>query len=268
MDPHPTRFGRHGRRLSFRLVRRTGTPERICAVLAVALLIALSVCGLVRQSNHHHLLLQHHHLHHGVALPPTPPSPAASARTSIGRSTTSPPSAKRSHAASRPAACRKVPHYALGGSTPVQVCLPSIGVDASVMQLGLNSDRTVQVPPLSRVQDAGWYKYSAAPGATGPIVILGHVDSAQYGAGVFFRLGQLATGDRVLITRSDGGVATYLITHVTEVPKKRFPSQAVYGPTTSKAIRLVTCGGRFDATTGNYLDNIIAWGALQSLHAA
>ena len=32
--------------------------------------------------------------------------------------------------------------------------------------------------------------------------------------------------------------------------------------------RLVTCGGRFDSTTGNYVDNIIAFGTLRSLRAA
>lgn len=134
------------------------------------------------------------------------------------------------------------------------------------MQLGLNQDRTVQVPPLSRVGDAGWYKYSAAPGASGPTVILGHVDSAQYGAGVFYRLGTLRAGDKVVVSRGDGKVATFRVSRVQEVSKTRFPTDAVYGRTSSSALRLVTCGGRFNSSTGNYEDNIIAYGTLLSLH--
>ncbi len=136
------------------------------------------------------------------------------------------------------------------------------------MQLGLNADRTVQVPPLSRVGDAGWYKYSAAPGRSGPTVILGHVDSATYGAGVFFRLGQLRAGDSVSINRGDGRIALYRIDRVQEIAKRRFPSQAVYGPTSGPALRLVTCGGRFDSATGNYEDNIIAYGTLSGVRSA
>jgi sortase (surface protein transpeptidase) len=135
-----------------------------------------------------------------------------------------------------------------------------------MMTLGLNGDRTVEVPPLSRVGDAGWYKYSAEPGAVGPTVILGHVDSAQYGEGVFFRLGRLRAGDLAVISRGDGMIATYRVDQVTEVAKSRFPTDAVYGATSAPALRLVTCGGRFDSATGNYEDNIIAYGTLLSLH--
>lgn len=136
------------------------------------------------------------------------------------------------------------------------------------MQLGLNSDRTVQVPPLSRVQDAGWYKNSAAPGVVGPTVVLGHVDSAQYGEGVFFELARLHPGDRILVTRGDGRVATYRVDRLEQVAKRSFPSQQVYGATSGPAIRLVTCGGRYDPSTGSYVDNIIVFGTLQSLTPA
>jgi sortase (surface protein transpeptidase) len=136
------------------------------------------------------------------------------------------------------------------------------------MSLGLNADRTVEVPPLSRVGDAGWYRYSAPAGSIGPTVILGHVDSAQYGEGVFFRLGRLRSGDQVVVANADGSVVTFRVNTVSEVSKSKFPTQSVYGATSGPAIRLVTCGGRFDSATGNYLDNIIAYGTLESTRAA
>lgn len=185
------------------------------------------------------------------------------------------PAATTSHAPTSAASARARPTApfrcvaprtrALGGSAPVRICVPDIHVDAQVMQLGLNADRTVQVPPLSQVRVAGWYKYSAAPGSVGPTVVLGHVNSAQYGDGVFLDLALTHAGDKVVVYRGDGRVATYRIDRVQQVSKSRFPSQAVYGATSGPALRLVTCGGRFDASTGSYNDNIIAYGTLTSL---
>lgn len=193
------------------------------------------------------------------ALPPTPPSPVG---TSVPAETPTPKVKPPLHAIK----CSK-PAPRGDGSSPDQICIPSLRVDTSVMQLGLNSDRTVQVPPLSRVGEAGWYKYSAAPGDVGPTVILGHVDSAQYGNGVFFRLGTMHAGDKVVVSRGDGKVATFRVDRLQEISKSRFPTDAVYGTTSAPAIRLVTCGGRFDSATGNYEDNIIAYGTLLSLRS-
>jgi sortase (surface protein transpeptidase) len=134
-----------------------------------------------------------------------------------------------------------------------------------VLQLGLNKDGTVQVPSLSNVSDAGWYKFSPEPGLNGPTIILGHIDSAKYGKGVFFDLGRLKTSDLVNVARADGTVATFRIQRVAEYPKTDFPTQAVYGNTAGPTIRLITCGGRFDARTGSYLDNIVAYGELVSV---
>ena len=53
------------------------------------------------------------------------------------------------------------------------------------MPLGLNSDGTVQVPPLGNHNLAGWYDGSVTPGQDGSAVILGHVDNYA-GPSVFY----------------------------------------------------------------------------------
>jgi sortase (surface protein transpeptidase) len=198
-------------------------------------------------------------------IPPPPPRPSATV-SMPGLSSAGPtsPTSPASHAA-EPSGCSALSGHGAGGAVPVHICIPKIGVNADMMQLGLNPDHSVEVPPLNEVTVAGWYKYSPAPGAVGPSVILGHVDSAQYGRGVFFELGRLARGDRVTITRADGKVATYRIDSVGEYPKSSFPTQKVYGNTPNAALRLITCGGTFDPSIGSYEDNIIAFGSLVSL---
>jgi hypothetical protein len=39
----------------------------------------------------------------------------------------------------------------------------------------------------------------------------------------------------------------------------------VYGPTSGAQLRLITCGGPFDAATGSYLDNIVAFARLSAV---
>jgi len=156
----------------------------------------------------------------------------------------------------------------LAHSVPTHLDIPAISVSSTLQQLGLNSDRTVQVPPLEKDSHAGWYKYSPTPGQLGPAVILGHVDSAQYGPGVFFRLGALRPGNTLTVTRSDHTAAVFRIDRVVSYPKDHFPTLEVYGNTDHAALRLITCGGKFDLSSHNYEDNIVAYAALISSHPA
>jgi sortase (surface protein transpeptidase) len=70
-------------------------------------------------------------------------------------------------------------------SIPLQIAIPSISVDSKIMQLGLEKDGSLAVPPDGSL--AGWYKGSPTPGEIGPSVIAGHVDWKGK-MGVFFRL--------------------------------------------------------------------------------
>lgn len=153
-------------------------------------------------------------------------------------------------------------------SVPTVLDVPRLGVHHALMQLGLNPDGTVQVPPLSDVQTPGWYRESPTPGQLGPAVILGHVDAAVSGKGVFFDLGTMRPGDVIAVTRADGTVAEFTVTGIGEYPKSSFPTRAVYGDLNYAGLRLITCGGAFDRRTRNYLDNIVVFARLQSSHPA
>lgn len=144
-------------------------------------------------------------------------------------------------------------------SAPTGVEIPSIGVRGKVFSLGLQSDGTLAVPPLNRVQEAGWYENGPAPGQRGPAVINGHVDS-KTGPGVFYRLGAVKPGARVVITRGDRKTAVFKVSRIEKVAKNRFPTDRVYGHVAYPALRLITCGGPFDRRTGHYRDNIIVYG--------
>ncbi len=149
----------------------------------------------------------------------------------------------------------------LARSIPVSISIPGIDVDAPVMQVGLNADGTVQVPPLDAHDLAGWYRYGPTPGQRGAAVILGHVDSLT-GISVFYYLKDLHAGDKVYVTLADGKVAAFAVDGVQKVDKDAFPTASIYGRSGSPSLRLITCGGPFDQATGHYLDNIIVYAHL------
>ena len=144
---------------------------------------------------------------------------------------------------------------------PVALAIPEIGVSTRLVTLGLTPQGTVQVPSTTSV--AGWYTRSPRPGAVGPAIVLGHVDSRQ-GPGVFFRLPGLQQGDPVYIRRSDGSTAEFRVTGVRSYQKDHFPTEAVYGPAPDPELRLITCGGAFDSATGHYLSNIVVYATAAS----
>ena len=139
---------------------------------------------------------------------------------------------------------------------PVALTIPAIGVQTSLIRLGLTAAGALAVPPSTSV--AGWYTGGPRPGAIGPAVIAGHIDS-RAGPGVFFHLSQLRPGDHVYVRRADGTLAVFRVTAVRSYAKDRFPTLAVYGPTPDSELRLITCGGAFDPRLGSYLSNTVVY---------
>lgn len=148
------------------------------------------------------------------------------------------------------------PGRALPAAPPVRLRIPVIGVAARVTQLGLNADRTVEVP--SDPATVGWYRLGPPPGAEGSAVILGHVDSVA-GAAVFHRLRFLRPGDRLLVDASDGSTTRFRVTRVATYPNQQFPASRVYGPHGRRhGLQLVTCGGAYDPESG-YRANVVVY---------
>jgi hypothetical protein len=147
-------------------------------------------------------------------------------------------------------------------SDPVAVSIPILGVRSTLVDLGLESDGAMEVP-----QDparAGWFSGGPAPGALGPAVIAGHV-TWNGAPAVFHRLSTMRRGDQVTVTRKDGKTAVFTVSRVARFSKSQFPSQAVYGQIDHAGLRLITCGGTYDAAKHRYLDNVVVFARLEAV---
>lgn len=137
---------------------------------------------------------------------------------------------------------------------PVAVHIPSLGVSSPLVDLGVDP-AGVLVPPAS-ADVAGWHAGGVVPGEVGPAVVAGHVDSRS-GPGIFIDVATLTPGDTVAVERADGETVEFTVRSVETVDKQQFPTAAVYGPTAVPELRLITCGGYFDAADGHYTANVI-----------
>jgi sortase (surface protein transpeptidase) len=141
---------------------------------------------------------------------------------------------------------------------PARVVIPAINADALIVYVGVLNDGNMDVPPFGL---AAWFHVGPAPGAPGPAVIIGHVDSKK-GPDVFYRLKDLKPGDEILVYGKSGDVATFVVDSSESILKSELPTDRIWNDTLEPVIRLITCGGEFDRSTGHYLSNTIVYGHL------
>jgi sortase (surface protein transpeptidase) len=143
---------------------------------------------------------------------------------------------------------------------PTSIEIPSIGVRARLVRLGLQADGSLEAPP--DWDTPGWYGDGSTPGQvdSNPAVIAGHVDS-RTGPAVFYRLRDLGPGDQVIVRRDDGVVARFTVDGSRSFAKTAFPDAEVYGPvdTAAPQLRLITCTGSFDRKAGRYRDDLVVF---------
>jgi len=144
---------------------------------------------------------------------------------------------------------------------PNIVHIPALGVTSNIIDLGLQPDGKMEVPPDAK--DAGWFTSSPLPGQPGPSVLAAHVDWKGE-PGPFKRLHELKQGDEVTVESTDGARVTFVIDRVETYPKDQFPADRVYGDRDGPELVAVTCGGEYDAAERSYESNVVAYAKIKA----
>ncbi|MFC7545785.1 class F sortase [Plantactinospora sp. GCM10030261] len=221
---------------------RRGSPRRAAGLALASLLALLGIAGAGMLVAAFTVGAEH------------PPQPAAQAAPHEE----APHEEQRAATAERPAPDPTV--VGMSRSAPTRLAIPRIGVDTSLLQMGVNADGSVQVPDARKqAKQAGWYKLGPSPGEVGNAVIVGHVNTKEQGPVVFYKLGALKPGDRIVVTRADRKQVTFVVDGVKAYPKTAFPTDLVYGASDRVGLRLVTCGGEFDKKKRSYQDNVVVF---------
>jgi hypothetical protein len=152
----------------------------------------------------------------------------------------------------------------LDPSEPERLTIRSIKVETPILQVGLAKDGSVDVPPLKRHNEAGWFGQGPTPGQFGPALIVGHVDSTT-GPSVFHDLGKLKPGQKIEVLRRDNSVAIFQVNSVERFNKEKLPVKRVYGDYSRPSLRLMTCGGKWLGGRQGYRDNVVVFASLVSV---
>jgi len=87
----------------------------------------------------------------------------------------------------------------------------------------------------------------------------GHVDSARFGRGAFFRLGELRVGEPVEVVTREGSTLRYVVSGRQQFPKSALPAAEVFSQEVGERLVLITCGGEFDGASRHYTDNVVVY---------
>jgi LPXTG-site transpeptidase (sortase) family protein len=123
---------------------------------------------------------------------------------------------------------------------PVRMVIEKLGVDAPVVEMGLD-DQGIPRVPLNG-QDVVWYNFSSPPGAGSNAVFAGHINW-EGAPGSFGGLSQLGAKDKIRLISEDGHEYTYEVTANFAVDPTASDSLEVMAPTDKDIVTLITCGG-------------------------
>ena len=155
---------------------------------------------------------------------------------------------------------------AVAGSrhVPSTLKIASLGVSATVEQVGVDGDGNMAIP--ADPHDVGWYAPGAAPGEHGNAVIDGHLDWYGMPQGPFHRLDALHAGDEIGVKAADGTTFVFQVSGpATAVPATARPS-GLFSTTGSPTLTLITCGGQWDASQHSYTERHLVNAKLASEH--
>jgi LPXTG-site transpeptidase (sortase) family protein len=138
-----------------------------------------------------------------------------------------------------------------GSDAPIaRLVIPSGEIDAPVVQMGVDDAGVMQSP--SNAYDVAWYDFSAHPGFGGNAVFAGHVDYIRVGPVVFWNLKDLNEGDIIEVHLTDGTQYTYAVNFKQQYDAATAPVNEIVGPTPKETVTLITCGGTFNSSSGQY----------------
>jgi sortase (surface protein transpeptidase) len=219
--------------------RRPKTQLALMGMAGVVFMVGLIVSGQAFRTNHLAAAQVS-----ALAKQVSKPSSGSNQNSSVPNTT--PPSASA------------ISQYTVAPDLPRYLKIPQLGIDARVLQTGINSSGAIGTP--DNVFDTAWYSGSAKPGQPGAMLIDGHV-SGWTTHGVFYNLNKLAAGDLISIVRGDNSVINYHVVKTQAYPASRVNMAAALSPiTTGKpGLNLITCAGQVEKGTSQYSQRIVVF---------
>lgn len=184
-----------------------------------------------------------------VASPVIAPSPVPSPTKAAGKT-----AAKKSTSTASKTTQAPGPKAA---GIPVRIQIPKIGMNAAVEQVGLQVNGEMGVP--ASWWTVGWYNLGYKVGDNGSAVMSGHYDTSTGAPAVFYKVKNLAPGDIITVTNSNGSVYKFRVFKREEYPWNQLPMQNIFNTSGRTQLNLITCSGTWDRATKNYSHRTVVY---------
>jgi LPXTG-site transpeptidase (sortase) family protein len=154
-----------------------------------------------------------------------------------------------------------VASYTVPATHPRYLKIPTLGVNARVMPVGLTKTNAIGTP--SNVYDTAWYTGSNLPGQPGATLIDGHVSSWTTN-GVFYGLKTLKAGDAIQLQLGNDTTLNYTVVKTQTYASGNVDVNSLLTPITKNkpGLNLITCAGDVIKNTNEFNQRIIVYASL------
>jgi len=129
-----------------------------------------------------------------------------------------------------------------------RLLIPSLGVNGSVMTLGLVGG-ALDVPKT--LWQVGWYRGSVKPGDNGTAIFDGHSGApGQYG--VLEHLSRLKVGQTLTYSYVDGRTLTFRVTSSRAYPETQASAETLFAKTVTPSLNVISCYGHWNPKSEDY----------------
>ena len=132
---------------------------------------------------------------------------------------------------------------------PKRVEIAKIGVNAPVVKIGTLPGGEMESP--NGPTDVGWFAGGPRPGEPGNAVLTGHLDWRTGETGVFWRLKELAKGDKIVV-ETETEKLTFEVEESALYARENAPVERIIGFAVGQVLTIITCEGRFIPNERDY----------------
>ena len=141
-------------------------------------------------------------------------------------------------------------------AAPARVTIPALDINTKIFPVALDKNDAIEIP--EDIRYVGWYELGVPPGVDrGSAVLVAHRDGRVQGRGVFYFLGNLNVGDKVVVKTTAGEDLKYKVVSRESILKKRLPYEELFAVDGPPRLTLISCGGYYDRNNGGYQDNVV-----------
>jgi sortase (surface protein transpeptidase) len=135
---------------------------------------------------------------------------------------------------------------------PVELTIPTIGLNAPVKPVTTNAKGEMDVPS-GKTNNVGWYAPGVVPGNVGSAVMDAHVFAA------FHNLHNISVGDDVYVEAADGTKLHFMVTAKRMYALSELRSDLLFQKTDGRHLNLVTCAGKLTADRSTYDHRLVVY---------